>query len=221
MGHLSFNASVCKWQSEEGRGCPRVRGNDCSAETMRLPGSSLCSQRVTERAARKRSGRVTDVPELAATLSVTFAGDHELASVGKRQTGARRGLWHRSPRESDVLQTRRKREATVPRRVHCGRARLNKLLASETGKMCKHRSLGWNFVQGTFCSECMARKKKKQHWSELVKRIHLDAWTRVKIQECYHEVRQEGDQRRSIVQQVMQKSSDFLRRIIVPSSISD
>ena len=54
---------------------------------------------------------------------------------------------------------------------------------------------------------------EENEWSELVK---SNAWTRVKIDECHHEVRQEDDQRESIVQQILQKSTDFLRRIIAP-----
>ena len=38
----------------------------------------------------------------------------------------------------------------------------------------------------------------------------------MKIHECHHEVRQEDDQRKSIVQQILQKSTDFLRRTIAP-----
>ena len=37
-----------------------------------------------------------------------------------------------------------------------------------------------------------------------------------KLQECYSEVKQEDDERKFIVQQIMQKSTDFLMRIIVP-----
>ena len=35
----------------------------------------------------------------------------------------------------------------------------------------------------------------------------LHAWTRVKLQECYHDVKQEDAQRKSIVQQMLQKSA--------------
>ena len=38
----------------------------------------------------------------------------------------------------------------------------------------------------------------------------------VKIQVCYCDVRQEGDERKSIVQQILHKSTDFLRRIVEP-----
>ena len=37
-----------------------------------------------------------------------------------------------------------------------------------------------------------------------------------KVKESHCQARHEDDQRKSIVQQVMQKSTDFLRRIIVP-----
>ena len=36
----------------------------------------------------------------------------------------------------------------------------------------------------------------------------------MKIEECYHDARQKDDQRKSFVQQILQKSTDFLRRII-------
>ena len=44
----------------------------------------------------------------------------------------------------------------------------------------------------------------------------LIAWTSAKLQECNSEVTQEDDQRRSIVHQILQTGTDFLRRIIVP-----
>ena len=50
---------------------------------------------------------------------------------------------------------------------------------------------------------------------ELLKSSELDLWTRMKLQECCHGVMQD-DQRRSMVQQILQKSTGFLRRIIVP-----
>ena len=43
---------------------------------------------------------------------------------------------------------------------------------------------------------------RKDDWSELLKGKDLNSWTRVKLQECYHEVRQEDDQRKSGVQQI-------------------
>ena len=46
-------------------------------------------------------------------------------------------------------------------------------------------------------------------------RDDVNPWTRAKLRECYYEVRHDDDQRMSIVQQ-MQRSTDFLRRIIVP-----
>ena len=53
-------------------------------------------------------------------------------------------------------------------------------------------------------------------WLELVKSKDFHAWTSVKVQECNHEVRQQDDQRKSMVQQILQKSADFRRRIIAP-----
>ena len=54
-------------------------------------------------------------------------------------------------------------------------------------------------------------------WSELLKSDKLNAWTRVQIQECYHEVRQDDDERRSIVQQILHKSQNILGRVVVPA----
>ena len=54
------------------------------------------------------------------------------------------------------------------------------------------------------------RTGEENDWSEVLKCKGLNAWTRVKIQGCYHE----DDQRKSIAQQILQKSTDFLRRII-------
>ena len=59
---------------------------------------------------------------------------------------------------------------------------------------------------------------KEDHWSELWKSSEFNSWTRAKLQECYHEVRQDDDQRKSIVQQIMWKSTNILRRKIVPGS---
>ena len=36
------------------------------------------------------------------------------------------------------------------------------------------------------------------------------------LQEAFYQAKQDDDQRKSIVQQIMQKGTDFLRRIIVP-----
>ena len=60
------------------------------------------------------------------------------------------------------------------------------------------------------------RTARADDWPELLRRDELNPWTWVKLQGCYYEVRQDEDQRRSIVQKIMQNSTDFLRRIIVP-----
>ena len=54
------------------------------------------------------------------------------------------------------------------------------------------------------------RAGRADDWSELLKSSELNPWTRVKLQECCCEVRQGDDQRTSTVQQIMQKSTDFL-----------
>ena len=41
-------------------------------------------------------------------------------------------------------------------------------------------------------------------------------WTREKVEECCNEVEQEDEERQSIVQDILRKRTDFLRRIIVP-----
>ena len=45
--------------------------------------------------------------------------------------------------------------------------------------------------------------------SELVKGDRLNAWTSAKLRECYSEVEQEDEERKSTVQQILQKSTDF------------
>ena len=57
---------------------------------------------------------------------------------------------------------------------------------------------------------------KEDRWSELWKSSEFNSWTRAKLQECYHEVRQDDDQRKTIAQQIMWKSTNILRRKIVP-----
>ena len=49
-----------------------------------------------------------------------------------------------------------------------------------------------------------------------MKSDELNPWTMAKLKESYCEVTQDDDQRERIVQQVMRKSTGFLRRIIVP-----
>ena len=44
----------------------------------------------------------------------------------------------------------------------------------------------------------------------------LSVWTSVKVREWYNEVEQEDEDRQSIVQDILRKSMDALRRIIVP-----
>ena len=41
-------------------------------------------------------------------------------------------------------------------------------------------------------------------------------WTSAKVRECYNEVEQEDEDEQSIEQDILRKSTDFLRRIIVP-----
>ena len=59
------------------------------------------------------------------------------------------------------------------------------------------------------------RAGRADDWSELRKTDEVNPWTWSKLQEFYHEVKQVDDQRKSVVQ-IMQRSTDFLRRIIVP-----
>ena len=44
----------------------------------------------------------------------------------------------------------------------------------------------------------------------------LRVWSSVTVRECYSEVEQEDDGRRSIAQQIVYTSTDVLTRIIVP-----
>ena len=43
----------------------------------------------------------------------------------------------------------------------------------------------------------------------------LSAWPSVKLRECYSEMEQEDEDRKSIAQLMVKKSTDFPRRIIV------
>ena len=53
-------------------------------------------------------------------------------------------------------------------------------------------------------------------WSEVMKSDELNPWTMAKLKGSYFEAKQDDDQRKSVVQQIKQKNTDFLRRIIVP-----
>ena len=53
-------------------------------------------------------------------------------------------------------------------------------------------------------------------WSELMKSEELNPWMIAKLKASYGQATQDDDECKSIVQQIMQKSTDFLRRIVVP-----
>ena len=53
-------------------------------------------------------------------------------------------------------------------------------------------------------------------WSETLDNDELNSWTVAKLKKSHYQARQEDDQRKSIVQRVVTKSTDFLRRIIAP-----
>ena len=57
---------------------------------------------------------------------------------------------------------------------------------------------------------------KSGDWGNFLENEGLSAWTSVKVRECHSEVEQEDDGRKSIAQQILYNSTDFLRRIIVP-----
>ena len=52
--------------------------------------------------------------------------------------------------------------------------------------------------------------------SQLMRNEELNPWMMVALTESWYQVKQEDDQRKSNVQQVSPKSTDFLRRIIPP-----
>ena len=54
---------------------------------------------------------------------------------------------------------------------------------------------------------------KSGDWEEFLENDRLSAWRSVKVGECYNGV---GEDRQGIAQQIMQKTTDFLRRIIAP-----
>ena len=56
----------------------------------------------------------------------------------------------------------------------------------------------------------------KDDRSELMRNEDLSSWMMAKLKGSDYQARQEDDQRKSIVQQVVPKSTDFLRRIIAP-----
>ena len=53
-------------------------------------------------------------------------------------------------------------------------------------------------------------------WSEPTKNEEYNPWMMSKLKESCYQPRQEDDQRKSIVQQVLARSTDLLRRIIAP-----
>ena len=63
-------------------------------------------------------------------------------------------------------------------------------------------------LEGTMIPEAM-KAGTAGDWSVWLKTDKLDAWTRVKIQEFCNEAKQEDDERKSIVQQILQRCTDF------------
>ena len=87
------------------------------------------------------------------------------------------------------------------------------------------RRSSWRFTRGaaeaTSPLPCiMARSAIKagraDDGSELMNSDELNPWMMAKLKESYYQAKQDDDQRKSSVQQMMQKSTDFPRRIIVP-----
>ena len=69
-------------------------------------------------------------------------------------------------------------------------------------------------LDGTLIRQA-SKAGKAGDWSELPESDRLNAWTSAKLQECSNEVKQDDDERKKIVQQILQKGTDFVRRIIV------
>ena len=56
----------------------------------------------------------------------------------------------------------------------------------------------------------------REEWSKLTTNAEVNRWMMVKLKECCYQAKLDDDQHSSSVQQIMQKSTDVLRRIIVP-----
>ena len=57
---------------------------------------------------------------------------------------------------------------------------------------------------------------RADEWSELMNSVEINRWMMVKLKESCYQAKQDDDQRKSIVQQIMQKCTDFQRWTIVP-----
>ena len=70
------------------------------------------------------------------------------------------------------------------------------------------------------CPGMMVRRAVKaglaDDWSELTRSEELNPWKMAKLKESYYQARQEDEQRKSIVQKVLQKITDSLGRITAP-----
>ena len=53
-------------------------------------------------------------------------------------------------------------------------------------------------------------------WQERTRSEDLNPWMLSKLKESQYQARQEDDQRNSVVQHIVQKSTDFLRLIVAP-----
>ena len=62
----------------------------------------------------------------------------------------------------------------------------------------------------------VAKAAKADDWTDLVESDRLNTWTSAKQRECHSEMDQEDEERKTIVQQILQKSTELLRWIIVP-----
>ena len=63
----------------------------------------------------------------------------------------------------------------------------------------------------------MSRRVGVDDWSEQTRSEGLNSWMMAKLKESCKQARQEDGQRKSIVQKVKQRSTDFLRRIVCVS----
>ena len=70
-------------------------------------------------------------------------------------------------------------------------------------------------LDGSLMRQALAPRKLGD-WADFLENKKVSVWASVKVRECNSEVEQEDEHRKTIAQQIVHRSTDFLRRIIVP-----
>ena len=132
-------------------------------------------------------------------LSAAFGSDNFVKVMWKRYAAQKRWARQMEGATKAVLQETSSWQEESPHK-------------KELGLFCVSSDMR---LDGTLIRQA-SKAGKAGDWSEIPESDRHNAWTSAKLQECSNEVKQDDDEPKSIVQQILQKGTDFVRRIIVP-----